>query len=167
VGTSQSDTAAPAPLSQPDTAPPAPSSQPDTVPPAPLSVPVTSLAPPSTPPTTPLRPLATELVGTWQTSHWLDSTGSQQILRTYRFASDGHYDYQLAMCRSGATDCTIQGQESGYAQAVNGMLTLTPQTESQEGRRTWRYVVDRDPVVGDVRLVLTLPDGDEDIFYRD
>jgi hypothetical protein len=111
-----------------------------------------------------LAALAPELVGTWETYTSLDSSGTQQIRRTFQFAPDGRYEYTLGVCRS-SSDCDLQVEESGYAQSANGILTLAPETESSEGPRAWPYVVDRDPVVGDVRLNLTLPDGQIDIFY--
>jgi hypothetical protein len=111
-----------------------------------------------------LAPLPPELVGTWKTSKWLDQSGSQQIVRTYVFSPDGRYEYTLAMCRS-STDCSLASQESGYAQAADGMLSLEPQTESDDGSRAWPYVVGRDPNVGDIQLHFTLPDGQVDIFY--
>ena len=111
-----------------------------------------------------LASLPPELVGTWTTSKWLDQSGSQQIVRTYGFSPDGRYEYTLAMCRS-STECSLVSQESGYAQAANGMLALEPQTESEDGSRAWPYVVGRDPNVGDIQLHFTLPDGQLDIFY--
>ncbi len=110
--------------------------------------------------------LPPELIGTWDTLKWLDQSGSQQIVRTYGFSPDGRYEYTLAMCRS-STDCSLVSQESGYAQAANGVLSLEPQTESAEGSRAWPYVVGKDPNVGDIQLHLTLPDGQVDIFYLD
>jgi hypothetical protein len=80
------------------------------------------------------------------------------------FSADARYEYTIAMCRS-STDCTLVSQESGYAQADNGILSLEPQTESEEGSRAWPYVVGQDPDVGDIQLHLTLPDGQVDIFY--
>jgi len=111
-----------------------------------------------------LAPLPAELVGTWETSTWLDQSGSRQILRTYAFSADGRYDYTIAECQS-SSDCTIRSQESGYAQAADGMLSLEPQTDSDEGPRAWPYVVGQDPDVGDIQLHITLPDGQVDIFY--
>lgn len=111
-----------------------------------------------------LEPLPSDLVGSWETEKWLDQSGSQKIVRTYVFSSDGHYEYTIAMCRS-STDCSLVSQESGYAQAANGMLSLEPQTESDDGARGWPYVVGRDPNVGDIQLHFTLPDGQVDIFY--
>lgn len=108
--------------------------------------------------------LASELVGRWETKSQLDSSGSQAIVRTYRFAPDGRYDYTIGLCRS-STDCTIQASESGSAQAYGGMLALKPQTRRSDGPRTFPYVVGRDPDVGDLQLHLTLPDGEIDIFY--
>jgi hypothetical protein len=111
-------------------------------------------------------PLAPELVGTWRTSHWLDSTGSQAIWRIYEFTAEGRYEYTLALCRS-STDCTVQSSEWGYAQAVSGILSLSPQSESSDGPRSYPYVVGRDPDVGDIQLHFTLADGQIDIFYAD
>ena len=109
-----------------------------------------------------LPPLSPELVGTWSTS---SQTGSQQIGRTYVFSPDGRYDYTLGTCQS-SSDCTLVYQESGYAQAESGILSLEPQTESDEGHRDVPYVVLQDPDVGDIQLHFTLPDGQLDIFYR-
>jgi hypothetical protein len=111
-----------------------------------------------------LAPLPPELVGTWETEKWLDQSGSQKIVRTYAFSSDGHYEYTIAKCRS-STDCSFVSQESGYAQAADGVLSLEPQTASDDGSRAWPYVVGRDPDVGDIQLHFTLPDGQVDIFY--
>jgi hypothetical protein len=110
------------------------------------------------------QPLPTELVGTWTTSHWLDQSGSQQIVRKYVFTPEGRYEYTIAMCRS-STECSLESQELGYAQAANGILSVEPQTESDEGSRSWPYVVGQDPDVGDIQLHFTLPDGQVDIFY--
>jgi hypothetical protein len=112
-----------------------------------------------------LAPLPPELVGTWETETWLDQSGSQKIVRMYVFSPDGRYEYTLAMCRS-STDCSLVSQESGYAQAANGTLSLEPQTESDDGPRAWPYVVGPDPNAGDIQLHFTLPDGQVDIFYQ-
>ena len=160
-----SQNTAPAPTAS--TQPPTPSPPPPTQPPTPSPPPSQNTAPvPTTASLPPLAPLAPELVATWRVSKWLDSTGSQQFWRIYEFTAEGLYEYTLSMCRS-STDCTIEGQEWGYAQAANGILTLQPQTESDEGPRGWPYVVGRDPNVGDIQLHLTLSDGQIDIFYRD
>jgi hypothetical protein len=108
-----------------------------------------------------LPPLSPELVGTWTTS---STTGPQQIMRTYVFAPDGRYDYTLGTCVS-SSDCSLEYQESGYAQAAGGILSLRPETESDEGDRDVPYAVLQDPNVGDIQLHLRLPDGQIDIFY--
>ena len=120
----------------------------------------------ATPPPAPvsLAPIAPEIVGVWETRSSLDASGSQQIVRTYRFAPDATYDYRLAVCRS-STDCTLQAQELGYVQAAGGLLSLLPQTDPSDGPRTYPYQVGRDPNVGDIQLHLALPDGTLDIFY--
>jgi hypothetical protein len=109
-------------------------------------------------------PLPPELVGTWMTSSGSSNPGSQQIVRKYVFGPDGRYEYTIGMCLS-STDCSLVSQESGHAQAANGILSLEPQTESEDGSRAWPYEVGRDPNVGDIQLHLTLPDGQVDIFY--
>jgi hypothetical protein len=108
--------------------------------------------------------LAPELVGSWETQHWLDSTGSRAIVRTYRFTADGQYEYTIAQCQS-STDCAIKSSERGSVQAAGGVLSLRPQTASADGPRSYPYVVGRDPDVGDLQLHLTLADGEVDIFY--
>jgi len=113
-----------------------------------------------------LAPLPRKLVGSWTTEQWLDQSGSQKIVRRYVFSPEGHYSYTIAQCQS-STDCVFVAQESGDAQATHGLLAVEPRTASQDGPRSWPYTVDRDPVVGDVRLVLALAGGQTDIFYRD
>ena len=132
------------------------------LPPPPPTPATTSATPTPTPP--PVPPLARELVGRWETQHWLDPTGASAIVRTYRFAADGRYDYTIAVCRT-STDCTVKSTESGYAQAARGMLTLRPQTQPSDGARAYPYTVGRDPDVGDLQLHLTLTNGQLDIFY--
>lgn len=108
--------------------------------------------------------LSRDLVGSWETQHWLDSTGSRAIVRTYRFAADGRYEYTLAVCQS-SSNCTIQSFERGFAQAANGVMSLNPETVSVDGPRSYPYAVGRDPNVGDLQLHLALPTGEADIFY--
>jgi hypothetical protein len=118
----------------------------------------------TTPVAVSLAPVAPEILGAWETRASLDTSGSQQIIRTYRFFPDATYDYQLAVCRS-STDCALQSSESGYAQTAGGVLSLVPQTDPSDGPRAYPYVVGRDPDVGDIQLHLRLPDGEVDIFY--
>lgn len=125
------------------------------------SLPHVATAPPIT---VSLAPLAPEIIGAWETRSSLDTSGSQQIIRTYRFFTDATYDYRLAVCRS-STDCTIQSSESGYARTARGVLSLAPRTDPSDGPRAYPYVVGRDPDVGDIQLHLGLPDGQIDIFY--
>ena len=83
-----------------------------------------------------------------------------------RVSADGRYEYTVGQCES-STQCALVSKESGAAQVKNGVLAVVPETESADGPRAWPYVVDRDPVVGDVRLNLALAAGQTDIFYRD
>jgi hypothetical protein len=111
-----------------------------------------------------LATVAPEILGLWETRASLDTSGSQQIIRRYRFSPDASYAYEVAVCRS-STDCALQSSESGYAQTVGGVLSLAPQTDPSDGPRAYPYVVGRDPDVGDIQLHLGLPDGQIDIFY--
>jgi hypothetical protein len=112
-----------------------------------------------------IAPLAPELVGKWETSHWLDSTGSQQLMAIFQFTPDGRYEYTFAYCRS-STDCEMRAHEWGYAQAADGVLSLSPQTESTEGARAYPYAVGPDPsLAADNELRLRLPDGSDWIFF--
>ena len=111
-----------------------------------------------------LAPIAPEIVGVWETRSNLDASGSQQIIRIYRFFPDATYDYQLGVCRS-STDCVLQSSESGYVQTGGGVLSLVPQTDPSDGPRAYPYLAGRLTDVGDIQLHLGLPDGQVDIFY--
>jgi hypothetical protein len=113
-----------------------------------------------------LAPLPPELVGSWTTATWQSQSGYPQIRRTYVFSADGRYEYTVGQCES-STQCALVSKESGTAQVEHGVLAVVPQSESADGPRSWPYAVDRDPVVGDVRLNLALAGGQTDIFYRD
>jgi hypothetical protein len=63
-----------------------------------------------------------------------------------------------------AASCSLEDSESGYARAASGILSLSPQTESFDGPRTYPYQVGRD-YVGSITLQLTFPDGQVAIFY--
>ena len=65
--------------------------------------------------------------------------------------------YTVGQCES-STQCALVSKESGAAQVKNGVLA-GPETESADGPRAWPYVVDRDPVVGDVGSTWRSPPG--------
>lgn len=109
-------------------------------------------------------PLVKELVGSWETRHRLDSSGSRAIVRTYTFTADGRYDYRLARCES-STSCAIEGSERGRVSAAGGVLTLAPETTSREGPRSFAYAVGRDASAGGPQLRLRLPTGEDEVFH--
>ena len=79
------------------------------------------------------------------------------------FSPDGRYEYTLGTCQS--SNCSLVYQESGYAGGAGGIVSLVPQTESDEGPRDLQYAIVQDPVVGDFQLQLTLPNGTTTILY--
>lgn len=137
---------------------------PSSIPTAPPAIPSPQDVATAPPIAASLAPVAAEILGLWETRASLDTSGSQQIIRRYRFSPDATYAYEVAVCRS-STDCALQSSESGYAQTAGGVLSLAPQTDPSDGPRAYPYVVGRDPDVGDVQLHLGLPDGQIDIFY--
>lgn len=164
AGCSAGPTPAPTTISpRPSTTPVSPATT-STADPGPIRTSSSVTVVPAPPVPTVVRRLARELVGSWETQHWLDSTGSRAIVRTYRFAADGRYEYTLAICES-SSNCTIQSFERGSAQAANGVLSLYPETVSVDGPRSYPYAVGRDPNVGDLQLHLALATGEVDIFY--
>ncbi|MER7072047.1 hypothetical protein [Terrabacter sp. NPDC000476] len=108
--------------------------------------------------------LSKELVGSWETQHWLDPSGSRAIVRTYTFTPDGRYEYRLARCES-STSCVLEGSEQGVVRAAGGVLSLVPEPDSDEGPRSFPYAVGHDPNVGDVQLHLRLPTGEDVVFH--
>jgi hypothetical protein len=114
-----------------------------------------------------LDPLDPALVGTWSVSAWQDSTGSHTLSESYTFTAEGLYEYTFAECRS-STDCSILSHEQGYAQSAEGVLSLAPQTPSDDGPRAWPYEVGYlDPELTiSLELHLLYADGTvQQIFY--
>ena len=83
--------------------------------------------------------------------------------RRYVFNADGSYEYAFTMRNTGATTEQTLAREEGRLTVQGDQLTLSP-TSGPSRRLPWR--VERDPYVGDERLVLPLPDGTLDIYFR-
>lgn len=86
---------------------------------------------------------------------------------TYRRASDfrpdGSYGFVFTVRNTGAMDQAILVQEEGKF-AIEGDLLVISSQFRPDGAFPWR--TDQDPYVGDVRLVMILPDGTWDVFFR-
>lgn len=83
--------------------------------------------------------------------------------RAYDFRPDGSYEFVFKVRNTGAIEQTILAREEGTFAVEGDVLTISSRFRP-DGAFPWR--VDRDPYVGDVRLVLLLPDGTWDVFFR-
>ncbi|MDQ7843147.1 MAG: hypothetical protein QN141_02255 [Armatimonadota bacterium] len=83
--------------------------------------------------------------------------------RVLRFSPDGSYEFLFTVRNRGATARTVLVRERGRFTVQGGRLTFIPRSGP---RRAFPWRVDRDPYVGDVRLVLVMPDGILDVYYR-
>ncbi|MGH7404391.1 MAG: hypothetical protein ACREJA_00725 [Candidatus Methylomirabilales bacterium] len=100
------------------------------------------------------------LVGTWIQ----DQVGP--ILtheRVYRFNPDGSYEYLFTARNTGSINRKILVRERGRF-AVNGSRLVISPKSGRPKTFTWR--IEKDPYVGDLRLVFALPDGTLDVYYR-
>jgi hypothetical protein len=83
--------------------------------------------------------------------------------RAYDFRPDGSYEFVFTVRNTGAIEQTILAHEEGTF-AVEGDVLMISSQFRPDGAFPWR--VDKDPYVGDVRLVMLLPDGTWDVFFR-
>jgi hypothetical protein len=67
------------------------------------------------------------------------------------------------MRNTGSTARTVLVHERGRFTVQGGRLIFAPRSGP---RRAFPWRVDRDPSVGDVRLVRVMPDGILDVYYR-
>lgn len=122
----------------------------------------------------------TELVGEWsQGSMATDVFGpivsapATAAAFLYRFAADGSYEFAASMESAGTA---VHSYEHGTVDVSGDRLTIRPaekRVRQPDGtttmhaprEREYRWRVERDPL-GSVRLVVTLPDGEEDVFVR-
>jgi hypothetical protein len=88
------------------------------------------------------------LLGAWVQSDY--SSGSR---KTWEFGEDGSYRFMLVAVGQ------VVEQEEGTFTSEGATLALTP-TNGPERSLDW--IIDKDPYVGDTRLVL----GGSDIYYR-
>ncbi|HXG43597.1 MAG TPA: hypothetical protein VNJ71_02450 [Gemmatimonadales bacterium] len=83
--------------------------------------------------------------------------------RTYYFRPDGSYEFAFTVRPRGAGDQQTLAREDGTFRVRGGRLVIAPRSGPA---RALPWSVDRDPYVGDVRLVLLRPDGTMDVFVR-
>jgi hypothetical protein len=141
-----------------------------TLPPRPSSSTTTSPLAPTTSPGTTYQgggAVLPELVGTWTQ----DSTGSSTFYfsrKAYQFNADGTYALLDLLCSqdSNGTRCEQSDPpEAGVATVVGNQLSLSPQTQSTDGPRTYTFAVVRDPDLGDLRLQFFTADYVDEWFW--
>jgi len=105
--------------------------------------------------------MATALLGVWVQ----DDTGPILTSRKrYHFKPDGSYEFVFTSRNTGSLEEKVLVREKGRFAVEGNRLTISP----ENGRpRSFPWRVERDPYVGDVRLVLVLPDGTLDVYYRE
>ena len=84
---------------------------------------------------------------------WVQDNYAVGLRKTYQFNADGSFEFTVI------TGGQVVQTEEGTFTAEEGTLTLSP-TTGDENSTQW--IIDKDPAVGDTRLVL----GGSDIYYR-
>ncbi len=125
---------------------------------------VPSTAPLPTPsgPTPMVAPLPRWLVGVWVQDNGLDVVTGMRSRRIYTFHPDGVYEYRHEFCQT--VEVCDGLVEWGHAFMGPSTLTILPQSQPNEGLRTFEFAVAPDPAVGDMTLQFILPDA-IDVFY--
>lgn len=110
---------------------------------------------------------AAALLGTWVQD---DMGPVLTYRRVYRFNRDGTYEFLFTVRNTGSTAQRVLVRERGRYALRGDVLVITPQLGQvrwQRGvARSFPWRVERDRAGGDLRLVLVLPDGILDVFYR-
>ncbi len=101
------------------------------------------------------------LLGVWVQ----DDAGPILIYRKrYHFKPDGSYEFVFTSRNTGSLEETMLVKEEGTFTAEASRLTISPKTRPA---RSFPWRIEKDPYVGDIRLVMVLPDGTLDIYYRE
>jgi hypothetical protein len=104
--------------------------------------------------------IPSSLLGTWVQ----DDTGPVATYRkAYEFRPDGSYEFVFTVRNRGSVDQTVLVREDGSFAVQGDRLVISPRSGPA---RAFPWRVDRDPYTGDVRLVMLLPDGTWDVFFR-
>lgn len=131
----------------------------------------------SLPPTLPPTPTAEttthgggtvppELVGTWMQENRSGGPTGYFTRKAYQFAPDGNYALVNLLCFTGGTCEDSEPPESSVATVIGNQLSLSPQTQSADGPRTYTFAVVRDPNLGDLRLQFHMPDYVDEFFWQ-
>lgn len=83
--------------------------------------------------------------------------------RVYRFNADGTYLFMSTARNTGSIDRRTLVRQSGKFTVSGNRLVIAPRGGTA---RTYPWRIEKDPYVGDLRLVLVLPNGTLDIYYR-
>lgn len=111
--------------------------------------------------------LPPELVGTWMQENWGGSTRTGYFTRkAYAFDADGTYTLVSLLCLTGGSCEEADPPEAGIATVNGNQLSLSPQTQSIEGPRSYLFAVVRDPNMGDLRLQFQMPDYVDEFFWQ-
>jgi len=100
------------------------------------------------------------LLGTWVQDQVGPVLTHERVLR---FGPDGSYEFLFTVRNTGSTARRVLVHERGRFAVQGDRLVFTPRSGP---RRAFPWRVGRDPYVGDVRLVLVMPDGILDVYYR-
>ncbi len=103
---------------------------------------------------------AATLVGTWIQEEMGPVLTHERV---YRFNADGTYVFMFTARNTGSIDRRTLVRQSGKFRVSGDRLVIAPKGGTA---RTYLWRVEKDPYVGDLRLVLVLPNGTLDIYYR-
>lgn len=99
------------------------------------------------------------LVATWVQ----DETGPVLVhARRYKFNADGSYEFTFTSRSRGSTDEKLLAREVGTFRVEGERLLISPKSGKP---RAFPWRVEKDRYVGNLQLVMVLPDGNLDIYY--
>jgi len=111
--------------------------------------------------------LPPELIGTWMQENWGGSTRTGYFTRkVYGFFADGSYALISLLCLTGGSCEDADPREVGIATVQGNQLSLSPQTQSIEGPRSYIFAIVRDPNMGDLRLQFQMADYVDEFFWQ-
>ncbi len=102
---------------------------------------------------------STALVGTWVQ----DESGPVVTYgRRYQFKPDGSYEFVLTSRQRGSMDQQAIAREEGTFSVVGERLVISPESGIPKAVE-WR--IEKDKYIGNIQLVMVLPNGNHDIYY--
>ena len=107
------------------------------------------------------------LVGSWMQENWGGSSRTGYFTRTsYAFDANGTYTLVNLLCLTGGSCDNADPPEAGIATVTGNLLSLSPQTPSIDGPRSFVFAVVRDPNMGDLRLQFQMPGYIDEFFWQ-